>query len=134
MLSLAQLSPSLFLPFVKVFDPILFWTQKCFWTQNIFDPFFPQINFCTLHFFAPKIFGPYIWTQIFFTKNFVWWEQLLTYNFCWPKIFLTLVLGHKIFQDKWGLTFLYQILTHKPKCTWEWSLTLALAQLVSFIY
>ena len=57
-----------------------------------------------------------LWPEIFFGLKFFSSLNFWTHNF-WQQ------LRH---------FFLYHVLIHKPKCTWEWSLTLALAQLVGF--
>ena len=52
-------------------------------------------------------------------------------NFLGPNIFLDLYsLGTTIFGTNEVTHFGVQILFQKPNCTWEWSLTLALAKLV----
>ena len=54
-------------------------------------------------------------------------------KYYWLKICL-IFFGTKSFWTNDVTTSLYQVLIQKPKCTWERSLTLALAQLVNLCF
>ena len=62
-------------------------------------------------------------------KHFFWTQKFLR-----PKIFLTQnLVGHKKFSELtffWTQQFLVLKILLDPTCTWKWSLTLVLAQLV----
>ena len=87
-----------------------------------------------------------IWTQNAFWSSCFWIKNCLGIHFFGPKLFLgkkwiwpTIWLNYKILNRAISfaanlLWFEYWILIHKPKCTWKWSLTLALAQLVLFCH
>ena len=69
-----------------------------------------------------------------FNQKCFWIKFFLDQQFILAKNLLALFLGAKSFRINEVTNFLYQIMTQKPKCTWEWSLTLAWAQLVSVFY
>ena len=131
-------------------DPTFFWSHHLLelrffaWTQNFVGPKIMLIQMIfdtkftwTEQFFGTKIFWHKIFLdpKLFWTKNvldqkFVWTKILLDQNFFRPNIFLdqTFFWTQTFFGTK---IFLDQILFI---CTWEWSFTLALAQLVLGLY
>ena len=119
--------------------------SKYFWTNILYPKFcWTKLFFNQLYFFNQRCFGPRIFLhpnlfgllfyglKIFLDSKFLWtpkffWNQnyFMTQNFVGPLFF-----GHTTFRTKEVTSFGYQILTQKSKCTWELSLTLALAQRV----
>ena len=97
------------------FYQTFFLSPKFFWTQNFFGPkIFLVVNFKGLQIFMElQIF---FWHKIYWTQKNVGPKTYLDPIFFWNQNFV----WHKIFWD--------------PKCSWEWSLTLALAQLVLSLY
>ena len=81
---------------------------------------------------GPKIFQtPYFLTQNFLRPKFFYLEYFSTQKFfdlkfCWTEN----LFGLKIFWDPKVLDIELNEMQQQSKCTWEWSLTLALAQLV----
>ena len=109
------------------FGPNLFFTQNYFGLMFFGDGFFSTKIFLDLTFFLTKKTSITTTTTTIIMGfdtieiNLVW-----TQNLFGPKYFGPRPL---YFGDKMRL----QILIQKPKCTWDWSLTLALAQLVYLI-
>ena len=106
---------------LKIFlDPKLFWTKNLFWPKI----FLNQKFVWTKKFFGTKFFL----NGIFFGPKFFLDPHFFNQKYYWLKICL-IFFGTKYFWTNDVTTSLYQVLIQKPKCTWERSLTLALAQL-----
>ena len=101
--------------------------------------FFGATNFFDRTFFGPKFFWHNFWTH-FFGPKLVDQTFILTTNIFYQILFWTQsFLDPKVLEFFWAHNLFGQIrlqmlkiLIYKPKCTWEWSLTLALAQLVCY--
>ena len=95
---------------------------QIFWTKNFLDQ-----NLLNQNFFGPKI----SWTQNFLDPKFFGPKNFLDPNILDPDLY---ILGIKCLRTNEVTNFGYQILIQKPKCPWDWSLTLALAQLVFILF
>ena len=81
------------------------------------DPNFLDLTFLNQSFFGPKNSR----TQMILDPKYFWTKHFLTQYLLWRK-------------KKSGFLISIQngfLMQHRPICTWEWSLTLTLAQLVS---
>ena len=87
----------------------------------------------TIYVWTQKKFGP----RILLNQSKLFWNvNFLTNNYFWPQTANTKFFGPNIFQTQifWTQYFVgyefYRYFLLDPNCTWEWSLTLALCQLV----